>query len=267
MFEESLSEAWKKRYGAECPAAIDCLTPFLKHRSVRRFTNETISQDVVSGLVAAAQSAATSSNLQAWSVISIENPELRKEVAEACGHQKQVVTAPLFFAFIADLNRIHHYALAAGLEPDGLDTTEMYTVAIVDAALAAERMVCAAESLGYGICYVGGLRNHPEQVKRLLHLPDRTFGIFGLCIGRPAENARADIKPRLAQDQVWFKDAYPSELCPKEYDARMHEFFETQGMASDEPWSSKSGRRTQIAGLSGREALLEFLREQGLLRR
>jgi nitroreductase len=267
MFEESLSEAWKKRYGCECPAEADCLTPFLKHRSVRRFADEPIPDAVISGLVAAAQSAATSSNLQAWSVISVENPDLRKEIAEACGHQKQVLTAPLFFAFIADLNRIHRYAEMAGLEPDGLDTAEMYTVALVDAALAAERMVCAAESLGYGICYVGGLRNHPEQVKQLLHLPERTFGIFGLCIGRPAENARADIKPRLGQDQVWFRDAYPSELSSEDYDARMHEFFESQGMASDEPWSKKSGRRTQITGLSGREALLEFLREQGLLRR
>lgn len=267
MFEESIRESWLLRFGTESPAIDNSLAPFLAHRSVRRFAQEPIPEDVIAGLVAAAQSAATSSNLQSWSLISIQDSQKRQTLAEACGHQKQVVTAPLFFAFLADLHRIQTYAKANGVEPDGLDTVEMYTVAVIDAALAAERMVCAAEALGYGICYIGGLRNHPDQVKQILKLPTHTFGVFGLCIGRPAENARADIKPRLQQDQVWFREEYGSELSSQEYDQRAHAFHVQQGMPSDQTWAQKSSSRVQTRGLSGRETLLDFLKEQGFLNR
>ncbi len=267
MFTESSHESWQKRFGGEAPEALDAIAPFLAHRSVRRYTDETISEATLAGLIAAAQSAATSSNLQSWSVVSIDNPEKRKAISEACDHQKQVITSPVFLVFLADLNRIYQYAAKAGVEPDGLDTAEMYTVAVIDAALAAERLVCAAEALGYGICYIGALRNHPDTVRDLLKLPMRTFGVFGLCIGRPAENANAPIKPKLLSDQIWFREEYPAELESGEYDARMLEFFETTGMAADETWSKKSARRVMVAGLSGRETLLEFLRQHGLLKR
>ena len=222
---------------------------------------------MVSVLVAAAQSAATSSNLQSWSVIQIDDPERRQAIAAACSNQKQILTAPLFLVFLADLHRIRQFALKHGIEPDGLDTAEMYTVGVVDASLAAERLVCAAEAMGYGICYIGAMRNHPDQVKEILRLPENTFAVFGLCVGRPSENAHADIKPRLGQDQVWFKETYPTRLDSAEYDARMQAFFAEQGMDSTSPWSEKSGHRVLITGLSGREALLQHLQGQGLLER
>lgn len=264
MFGESFEDAWQKRFGSEAGFSLDEIGGLLAHRSVRRFADQPIPDSMVQGLVAAAQSAATSSNLQSWSVISVNDPEKRAALAEACGNQKQVVTAPVFFAFLADLHRLSSYA---GEVPSGLDTIEMYTVAVIDAALAAERMVCAAEALGFGICYIGGLRNQPETVKELLRLPERVAPVFGLCIGVPAETAHAEIKPRLAQDQVWFQDTYGESLDPSEYDERAGEFFGSQGMSSDVPWSLKNAARTRDEGLSGREKLLEFLNAQGLARR
>ena len=145
MFTENFHESWQQKYGAEVHQSIEVLAPFLTHRSVRRYSDERISDEILSGLVAAAQSAATSSNLQSWSVISINDPERRKAISELCGSQKQIITAPVFLVFLADLNRVSRFADAAGIDPDGLDTAEMYTVAVVDASLAAERMVCAAD--------------------------------------------------------------------------------------------------------------------------
>jgi hypothetical protein len=91
--------------------------------------------------------------------------------------------------------------------------------------------------------------------------------VFGLCIGVPAETAHAEIKPRLRQDQVWFEDVYGESLDPNEYDSRAGEFFGSQGMATDLPWSQKNASRTRDEGLSGREKLLEFLNKQGLAKR
>ena len=264
MFGETFEAAWQKRFGSEAGFSLDEIGPLLAHRSVRRFADQPIPESMVQGLVAAAQSAATSSNLQSWSVVSVKDPVKRASLAEACGNQKQVQTAPIFFAFLADLHRLSEYA---GEVPSGLDTIEMYTVAVIDAALAAERMVCAAEALGFGICYIGGLRNHPDTVKDLLRLPERVTPVFGLCIGVPAETAHAEIKPRLRQDQVWFEDVYGESLDPNEYDSRAGEFFGSQGMATDLPWSQKNASRPRDEGLSGREKLLEFLNKQGLAKR
>lgn len=267
MFKESVAESWRQRYGCAEPDLPDSIAPFLTHRSVRRYTEEPIPDEILSGIIAAAQSAATSSNLQSWSVISVNDPAKRLAISELSGGQRQILSAPVFLVFLADLNRMRKFALSSGIDPDGLDTAEMYTVAVVDAALAAERLVCAAEALEYGICYIGAVRNDPKSMKELLALPDQVFGVFGLCVGRPADNARADIKPKLGQAQIWFQETYPSEIESAEYDLRMKEFFDRQGMASDETWSTKSSRRVETEGLSGREALLEFLQQQNLLKR
>ena len=73
-----------------------------------------------------------------------------------------------FFAFLIDHYRLRRCAALVGEECRGLDFNEFYTMAVVDASLAAERMVCAAEAVGLGICYIGALRNDPYAVAELL---------------------------------------------------------------------------------------------------
>jgi nitroreductase len=266
MFDESSSQAWKLRYGSE-PGELPSLDRFLSHRSVRHFSGQPIPESTIEGLVAAAQSAATSSNLQLWSVISVQDRDRRELLADLCGNQDQVRTCSWFFAFLADTHRIEVAAQAAGELADGLDYTEFYTMAVIDAALAAERMVCAAESLGLGICYIGGLRNNPQAIKEVLGLPQGTFGVFGLCIGWPQEPVTAEIKPRLAQESVWFREQYREEPSVADYDARMSEFYASQNMRTDATWSKRSGRRVGTKQLTGREVLKDWLQSQGFLKR
>jgi len=265
MFDETPAEAWTKRYGTEPPALPD-LGRFLSHRSVRKYKPEPISQEILQGLVAAAQSAATSSNLQLWSIVSVQDPARREEMAKLCDDQSQIRDAGVFFAFLADHYRLKRAAEAVGEGGAGLSYTEFFTMAVIDAALAAERMVCAAESLGLGICYIGALRNDAQGVKEFLNLPDGTFGVFGLCIGWPAEPLRAEIKPRLRQEQIWFQETYSREVDVSEYDARMRGFYEEMRMKGDVTWSMRSGRRVDLHHMTGRETLLEWLRGQGFLR-
>ena len=266
MFDETPTEAWRQRYGSES-GDLPNIGQFLAHRSVRHYSDRPISEETVAGLIAAAQSAATSSNLQLWSVISVQDPEHREKIAELCGNQAHVRTCGWFLAFLADTHRIEVAAQAAGEPADGLDFTEFFAMAIIDAALAAERMVCAAESIGLGICYIGGLRNDPEGVKQLLQLPTGTFGVFGLCLGWPSEPVTAEIKPRLAQEAVWFRETYQAKPSVEEYDERMKEFYASQNMKTDATWSKRSGRRVGTTQLTGREILRAWLEGQGFLRR
>ena len=71
---------------------------------------------------------------------------------------------------------------------------EDFIVATVDASLFCAKAL-AAESLGYGICYIGGIRNNPGEVSELLHLPDKVYPVFGMTVGVPDEDH--GVKPRL----------------------------------------------------------------------
>lgn len=263
MFNETPESAWQLRFGTT-PADLPDLGAFLNHRSVRKFRDEPVSEALVSALIGAAQSAATSSNLGLWSVISVQDPVRRQQLTALTGDQGQVKTAPWFFAFLADQHRLWRAAQAVGESADGLDFNEFYTMAVIDAALAAERMVCAAESLGPGTCYIGALRNDPAAVRELLALPPRTIGVFGLCLGWPDESAPAKIKPRLSQESVWFRETYDMEVSVEEYDRRMSVFYEAEGMKGDVTWSMRSARRVDGNHMTGREVLKDFLTEQKL---
>lgn len=268
MFDESAAEAWRLRYGVDAPKLPD-LGRFLNHRSVRKFRPDPIPEETMAGLVAAAQSAATSSNLQLWSIVSVQDPDRRNAIAELCSNQNQVRQAAWFLAFLADVYRLEQAAAQVGIETAGTDTTEFLIMACVDAALAAERMVCAAESLGIGICYIGALRNDPAGVQKLLGLPAGTFGVFGLCLGWPEEPLTAAIKPRLAQSNVWHRERYETSVDVSDYDMRMRAFYESQQMKGEVTWSMRSGRRADGSkkSMGGREHLAGWLASQGMGRR
>jgi nitroreductase len=266
MFNESFDEAWRLRFGDDSPAnLIDSV--FLRHRSVRDYSDREVPEALIRELIGAAQSAATSSNLQLWSAVSVQDKQLREQIAIAAADQRQVRNAPWFFAFLADHHRLKRAASDVGEEAEGLDYAEFFIMALIDAALAAERMVCAAESIGLGICYIGAMRNDPQRISELLHLPEGVFCPFGLCVGYPVPGTSAEIKPRLTQDAVWFRESYSGDIDVAEYDERMSAFYESQKMKGEVTWSMRSGRRVDNHHLTGREVLKEWLESRGFNRR
>ena len=79
------------------------------HRSIRKFTTQPITPDLLENLLLAAQAAATSSFLQGATLIRVTKPESRQKIAELAGNQKYVETAAEFFVFCADLHRPGNY--------------------------------------------------------------------------------------------------------------------------------------------------------------
>ncbi len=267
MFDESLEESWKLRYGKPAPSGLPPVDRFLAHRSVRQYKPDLIPESTIQALFAAAQSASTSSNLMLWSAVSIQEASNRAAIAHLCADQKHVLDAPWFFAFLVDHHRIRKAANAIGEEAKGLDYLEFMLMGAIDAALAAERMVCAAESIGIGSCYIGALRNDVSGVKKALSLPSGVLPVFGLSLGYPDETARATIKPRLASGSVWFRESYDLEAGIGDYDERAMEFYRAEGAKQDLSWSQRSGRRVGEGSLTGRDALMPFALEQGFNKR
>lgn len=231
------------------------------HRSIRKFTDQAIEPELFADLIEAGQAAATSSFLQGATIIRVTNKEKRSEIAQLAGNQPYIETAAEFVVFCADLKRAGNYCHEYGKPFEG-DYTEHFIIATVDVALMAQSLVTAAESVGLGICYIGGIRNNPGPISELLQLPKGVYPVFGLCLGYPDQDP--EIKPRLPVSVILKQEAY-NEAGDQEtiaaYDDEIREYYKTRtGGGHGISWTE------QVATLlseKSRPHMKEFLAGQG----
>lgn len=200
------------------------------HSSVREFEPTALADEVIASCVRAAQQAATSSHVQAYSLLQVTAPSTRETLAELTGGQSQVASAGAFFVVSADQRR-HRLAAERAGKPYAANL-ETFLLATIDASLFAQNLVLAFESFGLGTCCIGGLRTRLAQVDELLALPADCLPLYGLCVGVPA--ARNAPRPRLPLSNVLFKDAYPDDETllagMDEHDQVMRADYEARGL-------------------------------------
>lgn len=242
----------------------DLIRQLQSHRSIRKFTAEPVAQDTVEELIRAGQAAATSSFIQACTVIQVSQGERRERLAEYANNQAYVKDAPVFLVFCADMHR-HEIACAMHDAPMKSGFTEQFLTASVDCALFAQNVVVAAEALGLGICYIGALRNNPAAVSETLKLPHLTYPLFGLCIGHPDQNP--EVKPRLPLSVVLKQEEYGDSgdvAALRDYDEQVRHYYQTRtGNPRSQSWTE------QISGMLQKEArphMLPFLQERGFIK-
>ncbi|MFI8526476.1 NADPH-dependent oxidoreductase [Promicromonospora sukumoe] len=250
---------------ADLPRSV--LDVQLGHRSVRRFLPGPLAPSVLPTLVAAAQSAPTTSNLQLWSVVAITDTARLARVAELSGQQEHVRDAPLLLVWVADVARVRTLAERRNTAVHATGYLETTVTAYLDAALAAQNAMVAAESLGLGTVYLGGVRDRPEALAAELRLPRGTAPVVGLVVGRPDPAARPGrVKPRLPQAVVLHHETYDTarQLRPlAAYERRMTDFYREEGM--DGGWIGRTLTRLRGPGsLRGRERLRSALATLGL---
>ena len=177
-----------------------------RHASVRDFKDQALDDETKKKLLTAARSGSTSNFVQAFSIIEIKNDSLRNEIAEITSSASYVKKTGVFYVFVADLYRQSVMLEKQGKSIEGLRNMEELLVATVDTTIAGEDMAVAAESLGLGICYIGGIRNNIRRIAELLKLPKFTFPVFGMTVGIP--NSRNQVKPRMPLENQAFVDGY-----------------------------------------------------------
>ena len=264
------TKALEKRYGKiELPKQgpwNEAINLLLSHKSVRSYKPDLLPDGTLETLLAAAQSAATSSNLQLWSLVAITDPDKKRELAKVAGNQKHIEQCPLFLVWLADLSRNQRMGEEEGVEMEVMPFVETFLVAAIDAALAAQNAVIAAESLQLSTVYIGAMRNNPEKVAELLQLPSEVFGVFGLCVGYASSDIKAEVKPRLPQAAIAFNEVYgnPDEQKLRiNYDNEMTKFSERNEMSAD-TWTNRVlGRMGKLSGMNGREKLMGILNSMG----
>jgi FMN reductase (NADPH) len=244
----------------------EVISTILNHRSIRQFEDKPLNDEQINTIVSCAQAAATSSFIQAYSIIGIKDKEIKKKLAELAGNQHYVENNGHFFVFCADLYR--HELIGKQENKNvipAIESTEKFMVALIDASLAAQNAAIAAESMGLGICYIGGIRNNLEEVKKLLKTPQRVIPLFGMALGYPAQVP--DPKPRLSIEHIYHKDVYEQDIelylgQLKEYDELISNYYErrTSGKRKDR-WTE------QISGMlekQNRMYMKEFVQKNKL---
>lgn len=269
-----ISHRLQQRYRAAAPklgALNETLDLLLAHRTVRHFLPDKLPAGTLETLIAAAQSASSSSNLQCWSVIAVEDKTRKARLEATTGGQPHMNDAPLLLVWLVDLHRLGQLGAERGEPAAALEYLESFILGAVDTALAAQNAMVALESLGLGGVYLGSLRNKPLEVAAELGLPPNVFALFGLSVGYPDPARPADVKPRLPQEVVLFRETYAWGAAQREgvaaYNAHLREFQREQGM-KEQDWTVQAGARVNgPAPLHGRDELRAALHHLGFVLR
>lgn len=242
----------------------DVISLLQNHRSIRKYLDKKVEQEKILQIIQSAQMAPTSSHVQAYSIIGVTDQSKKNKLAQLSGNQDHVANCGHFLVFCADLYRLEQVTKSEGVDiTDNLENTEMFIVSTVDAALAAQNAAIAAESLGLGIVYIGGIRNNPADVCELLNLPPKVYPVFGMCIGYPDQTP--SIKPRLPLEAVYYENQYKSFAETKPYMATynqvIRDYYDSRTIGKkSETWTARMS-----AALQGkvRAHMKDFLHKQG----
>ena len=201
----------RARFGLEFEFAVGevpddaWLRQVLTRRTQRRYDSRPVPDGLVRLLLAAAASASSKSDFQQGSVLWLRDRARRDRLAALFPDMPWIGTAPVFLVFLGDARRLERLGQLRG-HPVENGALEGFFNATVDAALALQTCVLAAETLGLGTCPISVLRNRIGEVADILGLPDKVFPVAGLCLGYPAQ--AGFISMRLPLDATVHRDRY-----------------------------------------------------------
>lgn len=247
------------------PASKSALETMLNHRSIRKFIEQAISETLVETLIQAGQMGSSSGFLQSASIIRVKNPDTRYQIRRICAQAQDakpgdsyghayVESAPEFWVFCMDNHR--HQTLVPSAQ---IDWTEVTLVGAIDAAIMAQNILVAAESLGLGGVYIGSVRNDINRLSELLQLPSGVVPLFGLCLGYPDQNPEP--RPRLPASLVVSTDTYQpaSQSALTSYNDTVKAYYQGSRQA-DTDWINQI---QNYLDQPSRPEILPYLQQQG----
>ena len=238
----------------------------LMRRTHRRYSDRPVPDPLVRLLLAAAFSASSKSDFQQASILWLKDRDRRDRLASLFPDMPWIGAAPVFLVFLADPRRLERLGALRGKKQDN-SALEGFFNATVDAALALQTCILAAEALGLGTCPISVLRNRIAEVAELLELPDKVFPVAGLCLGWPA--AQGFISMRLPLEATVHLDRYDDsglEEAVDGYDRRRdsrHSIKDRQrepgrfGVAEFYGWSEDKARQAATPEGAGFAAWLK----------
>jgi len=241
---------FQSRYGTDevnnTARSNEFIDKILSRKSVRVFDYRPLEEGMLELLVAAAQSAPTSSMIQPWSVIAIESPLNKRTLISSNGNmaklgiekspyypnhlpsdpinRESIMSSSALLIWCADCTIMQH-VMHENQPNFTRDEIKQSTLAleylnlelrcIIDTVIAAQTFSLAAESLGLGTLYIGGFR--VAEIHDILEIPQdkKILPLFGMAVGYPIhyETALNRALARYRQKKPAFtKPRLPQEL-------------------------------------------------------
>lgn len=156
-------------------------------RSIRAFEPRPVEEEKLQRILAAANSAPSAGNLQAYEIVVVREEGLRKALAEAAFNQAFIAEAPVALIFCAhQLRSEAKYGRAGG---------ELYS--LQDATIACAYAELAVAALGLGTVWIGAL--DVVRVRKIAAIPEEWKPVALLPIGYRREVPAPTPRRRLAE--------------------------------------------------------------------
>ncbi len=157
------------------------------HRSIRSYKPDPVDAALLNEVLEAGIRASSSGNMQTYSIIVSQDPEMRERLYWPHMEQNMVREAPVLITFCADFRRMRKW-LRINDAPDNFDDFFAFLVAAIDATLVSQNVALAAEARGLGICYMGSTLANADQIGEILDLPEGVMPVVGFSLGWPNED-------------------------------------------------------------------------------
>jgi FMN reductase [NAD(P)H] len=268
----ALDTLLEKRFGVSHLTITGDLGPeiarILGRRTIRRYTARPVEPELTEALIAAALCASSKSDFQQASIIKVNDPAKRQAIGSFFPSMPWIGTSPGFLVFCGDPRRLEQICERSD-HPTPQRDIEAFLNASVDAALALQTFILAAEAAGLGCCPISVIRNRVRAVAKILSLPGGVFPVSGLCFGYPSDSSHVSM--RLPPSITVHTDAYDDSSAASgiaTYDMRRESAYPTSrekqrnppkfGYAESYGWSEDKAR--QAAEPEGQE-FNDYLRE------
>lgn len=184
---------------------MDNIKTILNHRSIRKYKDEPVSDQLLKQILEAGFRASTTGNMQVYSIIVTRDEEKKKKIWEFHFKQNMVLQAPVLLTFCADFNRFNQWCRQRDAEP-GYDNFLSFMTAAIDALLAAQNVSLAAEAHGLGICYLGTTIYNADKLIEFFGCPEGVVPITTVVLGYPDENP--ELVDRLPYEAIVHEEVY-----------------------------------------------------------
>jgi nitroreductase len=244
------------RFGEQVPIdpswpGLDHVESIIKHRVIRRYSAKPLDAGLIRLICACALSAPSKSDLQQRDILVVEDPGIRRDIADLLPDMPWVGQAPAFLVFLANGRRLPQIAELRG-KPFPNDHFDLVFNATADAAIALATAVTAAEAMGLAACPISVIRDHAARIGEWLGLPERVIPFAGLCLGWPADQGR--LSPRLPLTMTVHRNRFDEQnfsAMIEAYDRRREQAAPyrqqrdtgTWGRVAEYGWSEEKARQ------------------------
>jgi nitroreductase len=185
-------------------------TVIRERHSVRKYDpNFKISQEEIKDILSEATLAPSSSNMQPWEFMVIQDEETKKELRAIANNQEQVETSSAVIAVLGDkemyknAEKIFQQSFEAGLVDQETmermieNTTKLYSsapaetrtnIATFDAGLVSMQLMLIAKARGYDTVTMGGFNK--QKFAERFEVSERYFPIVLIALGKAATPGR-----------------------------------------------------------------------------